>query len=530
MNKLNITEKQFKELYGDKIPYNIFIEPPKSDTDFIDNCLSSKLWRMNNIYTIVDKHGERIPFVMNRSQHKVYAAVIEWYRLIILKSRQQGISTFWLLYFMDDALFIDDYNVGLMAQGKAESATLLKRVKLAWKYLPKDVLDFLTIRLNKDNADEIGFSDDSTIFIRTSFRSTTLQRLHISEYGKICNAHPERARETKTGTLQALAPGNIGIIESTAEGDNDFRKMWDKATHIVDAGLERGPKDFMPVFLSWLYDPDCTSTVYKSSTKEQDDYFDALEIETGITITDNQRWFWLDQYEELDNDVYQEYPATPAEAFLRTRDGTYYATIYRTKVIKKKREISDLYDPNLDVYVAIDLGMNDTFVMVFFQKWNDEYRIIDEYENSGEGIEHYVNVMTDRDYRIARVFLPHDAKVRDLSTGQTRVHRFKELGVRRTKVLPRIPVNDGIEAVRKVMKNLYIDPKCTYLIKCLKNYSKEWDPKREVWKDKPWHDEYSNGADAMRYMAMAKIGSSTSRNTPKGGRRRQNGVVSGLSI
>lgn len=524
MNKLRISRETFLELYGDLMPYNIFITEPQNDTKLIEKYMISKLWRMNNLYTIVDKDGNRIPFVMNQSQHRVYAAYRKHPRLIILKSRQQGISTFWLVFFFDAAVFGDDLNIGLMAQGKDEASTLLKRVKLAWDELPDLVKSFLHIRLGKNNSEEFSFDNGSTIFVRVSFRSATLQGLHISEFGKIANKYPERAKETKTGTLQAIKPGLPVAIESTAEGNNDFKHMWDTA--MAHRGQLSG-KDFKPVFLSWLDDPDCSLKVYQEATQKQDQYFAKLEDELAIQISQKQRNFWIAQYRELGDDIYQEYPSTPEEAFAVVRDGAYYARLYREHVVQKEREVKSLYDPNLDVRVAIDLGMNDDCVLVFYQRWNKEWRIIAEYVNSGEGLEHYVNVMASKGYPIAKLLAPHDVKVRDLSTGKSRLHRFRELGMRNVKVLPRIPITTGVELVRKIIPNLYIDPACTYLISCFKNYSKEWDEKLQVWKDKPLHNEFSHGADGIRYMAMDDMASKSNK-SPR--HIAKSGVVDGLAL
>lgn len=501
MNKLNLPAKLFKEYYP-KVNLTWFTIPPASKKEFLSKQLTSKLWRMNNLYTIVDKDGDRVPFIMNSAQHKVYAAFLIHPRLVILKSRQRGISTFWLIFFFDSAVFGDDLNIGLMAQGKSESAKLLKKVKLAWEELDESIKSFLQIMQGKNNTEEFSFSNGSTIYISTSFRSATLQGLHISEFGKIANKYPERARETKTGSMQAIKPGLPVAIESTAEGANEFKRIWDIAADHLLQGLEFSGKDFYPVFLSWIGDDDCVNPIKQAILQWQADYFDRLEEELNVKLTNKQKWFWIMQYRELGDDIYQEYPSTAEEAFTVTKDGSYYAKLYRECVIKRRREIDGLYDPNLEVSIAMDLGMNDTFVLVFFQRWRKERRIIHEYYNSGEGLEHYVNYINSTGYKICRVILPHDIKVRELSTGQSRLHRLRELGVRRTKVLPRIAVNDGIEAVRRMMPDLYIDPSCEYIIKCLKNYSKQWDEKLGVWKDTPLHDEHSNGADGIRYMAI----------------------------
>ena len=94
---LNITPDEFDDLYPDLSDVKwLFENTPDSDEDLVANYLPVKLWRMNNLYWIEDKDSNRIIMNMNRGQHKVKAAQRKHPRIIILKSRQQGISTYWL--------------------------------------------------------------------------------------------------------------------------------------------------------------------------------------------------------------------------------------------------------------------------------------------------------------------------------------------------------------------------------------------------------------------------------------------------
>lgn len=497
-----ISRASFILKYPKLNPENFF-PAPFSDTELLEKFLPSKLWRLNNLYTIIDKDGRQVIFCMNDAQHTVYSQSLQHPRLIILKSRQQGISTFWLISFLDDCLFNSNLSAGLMANGVTEAATLLHRVKLAWSNFPLSLKTYFELSQTKDNASEIGFSNGSSLFIRTSFRSATLQRLHISEMGKIANHNPARAEETKTGTLQAIKSGNTVIIESTAEGKNMFSDDWDQA--VMHQGGFAG-KDFKPVFLSWLGDPDCVSPREETQSEKVHEYFSGLESVLDIAITAEQRNFWLMQQRELGDKVYQEYPATAEEAFTTSRDGTFYASLFLANITLKGRLVDNLWDKNLPVTAVFDLGMNDTFVITFWQDWQGSVRLIDEYRNSGEGLAHYVGVMDKKPYTIDLVVLPHDVKVRELSTGQSRLHRLRKLGLTRTRVLPKIAVSDGIEATRRMMENLWVDKKCTYCVDCFNNYSKDWDSHTQTWKDKPLHNEYSHGADCIRYKAVSLLG------------------------
>lgn len=519
---LNITEEDFNEFYPDMEGYyghfNNPIPAGLSNQQFEQKYLSSKLWRLNNLYTITNKSGDLVTFKMNYAQHRVYAASREHARLIILKSRQQGISTLWLVSYFDDAIFCPYMNLGLMAQGSDEASTLLERTKLLWAKLNPSIKQFLSINVCKDNSKEYSFTNESKIFIRVSFRSATLQRLHISEFGKIANQYPKRARETKTGTLQALGKGNTGIIESTAEGINDFKDMWDKA-EIAESSGTMSYKDFKPVFLPWFKDPDCNEPVNQTVDQEAADYFKELEKECKVTLTQEQRNFWVSQRRELECDIFQEYPATPHEAFSASKNGSYYSTGFTEYVVNRGKVVNSLYDPNLPVDVFFDLGVDDYMVLIFTQWWRGEYRFIDEYWNDGYGLEHYINEIEERGYNIRKLKFPHDIEVRELMTGdggkaKKRITMCREI-LKKKKLNWKVSKNpkgnlaDGIEAVRRILPKLSVDAKCTYIISCFHKYSKEWDDKLGVWKKTPRHDEYSHGADTVREVACGTVESSS---------------------
>lgn len=514
---LKISKEEFTLLYGSNVRMDIFEREPKDEADLIANFLPSKLWRLNNLYHITVKtiKGDEsvIPFKMNKSQHRTYAAFLEHPRLIILKSRQQGISTFWLLFFLDSGLVCGYTAEGLMAQGEDEATTLLKRVKIAWEWFPQSVKDFLQISLAGNNTKEYSFSNGSSIFIRNSFRSTTLHGLHISEFGKICASNPARAEETKAGSMQTVGAGNPVIIESTAEGENDYKEMWDEAIVAEQKAIRTGQgyadDDFKPLFLSWLDDPDCISDRYEEPSAEQLIYFKKIETEESVIITTEQRNFWISKKRLLKDKMAQEYPSNAKEAFSKQNEGYYYATAYTEHVIKQNRIVSNLYEPRLPVNVAMDLGISDTFFLIFWQVFQNEIRIIDEYANEGEGLAHYVDVLNERaemlGYHYNVIIGPHDLNVRNMGEqARTRFEILQDLGLDNLEILPRTPIEDGIEAVREIIPVMYVDEQCVQFDMCMRKYSKTWDPINKVWKDKkPLHNKFSHPADAGRYMAQA---------------------------
>ena len=490
----------------------LFEREPESDEDALMNFFPSKLWRLNSgIYKIEDKEGNLIPFTMNRAQLYVYAHLIKHPRLIILKARQMGVSTFFLIYALDLILTEDNMKAGLMAQGLQEAKTLKERLERAYDNIPEQLLEFLGVKNIVRNNSEFSLNNDSKVYIATSFRSGTLQMLHISEFGKISAKNPEKAKETRTGSMQAIRGGLPVIVESTAEGrHNAFFELWEAATGHTG---NMAPKDYMPVFLSCWDDPDCEINVPQIIDREAEEFFEesCAEYEKFFgrpkILKKQQKWWWVAQFREFGQDwdmINQEYPPAPIYAFNATKDGTYWAKLYNKEVVLGGHIVPDLYEPTLPVDVAVDLGLNDMMVLVFYQIYANELRVIDEYHNNGEGILHYVNKMKEKGYKYRSVWLPHDAVVRELGTGKSRYSIFRELGVP-ARLLPRTKsVQNDIELVRKAIPHIWLDEKNTgYIQQAFTSYSKDWDDRLEVFKDKPLHNEWSHPADAIRYMVVA---------------------------
>jgi len=162
------------------------------------------------------------------------------------------------------------------------------------------------------------------------------------------------------------------------------------------------------------------------------------------------------------------------------------------------------YDPMYSIDVFYDLGMNDMNSMWFRQVVGREYRYIHFYQSNGEAIPYYVNYMRNL-YPNAvwgRVVLPHDAAVREFSTGKTRQETFTNMGVR-TEIQPRQGIPERINAVRTHLPKCVFDANnCAEGIECLQNYRKKKDDRNDIYTNTPVHDKFSHGADAFGYSAL----------------------------
>lgn len=157
------------------------------------------------------------------------------------------------------------------------------------------------------------------------------------------------------------------------------------------------------------------------------------------------------------------------------------------------------------VHIALDLGINDATACWFFQTDGEMVRFIAYAEYTNMGLPDIVADWKARPYTYGKVIVPHDAQNRSLSTGQTRQQTLYQLGVD-TVVAPKVPVIDGIEAVRLFLNRCSWDATaCRQGVEALRQYRADWQDKNGVLKLQPLHDWTSHGADAMRYLAVTGL-------------------------
>ena len=182
-------------------------------------------------------------------------------------------------------------------------------------------------------------------------------------------------------------------------------------------------------------------------------------------------------------------------------EGAYYAKYLDRMKLKGQIGIVP-HESGFKVHTAWDLGVRDSTTIIFFQTIGQTVRIIDCYENSKVGLEHYINVIKQKEYVYGKHIAPHDIKVREFGTGMTRLEKARQLGISFT-IAPDLSIEDGIEAVRSCLGKVWIDEQtCKPLLRALENYRQEYDVKRKVYKANPLHDFSSHFADSMRYLAI----------------------------
>lgn len=160
------------------------------------------------------------------------------------------------------------------------------------------------------------------------------------------------------------------------------------------------------------------------------------------------------------------------------------------------------YDPYKLVYPVFDLGWNDQMSIILVQRNVSQMRVIGYIEDSHKTLDWYSQELRKLNYNWGKVFLPHDGGHANYQTGRTAKEIMEDLKWT-VEVLPNMSVEEGIRATRMMLKQTFIDrAHCARLIECLKRYRRSI-PSTTNEPAGPLHDQYSHGADAMRYVAMA---------------------------
>jgi phage terminase large subunit len=160
------------------------------------------------------------------------------------------------------------------------------------------------------------------------------------------------------------------------------------------------------------------------------------------------------------------------------------------------------YDPRAKVITAWDLGMKDLTSIWFAQRIGQEIRVIDFYQNSGKGLDHYARVLQEKGYLYGHHLLPHDIRIRELGTGRSRFETLLSLGLE-PLIVPDHSIADGIAGVRSIIPIAWFDEeKCELGIDALRSYHVQTAATGATVRDAPAHTWASHAADAMRYFAM----------------------------
>ena len=476
--------------------------------DETSNPLRDKWYRMNNLYQIINEFGKPVKFVMRPTQERFFEEM--WFQNNILKSRQHGFTTLIDLYILDEIVFNSDKEGGIIAHRKEDADKIFRR-KIKYPY--DHLADWIKEEryLTTDSKSELILSNNSTIYVSTSMRSGTLQYLHISEFGYTCAKAPDKAEEIVTGALESLHKGSILFVESTARSREGFHYDWCKADQDrKKEGRELTRLDRKFFFFAWYEDPKNVLDGAVSINQRNVDYIRKIEADLDITLSIEQKQWYVKKKEDLGEKIFQEHPSTPEEAFLASIEGAYFA-VQMVKVREQGRICGVPVVEGVSVQTCWDLGRNDFMAIWFFQVVGREVHFIDYYENSGESFHHYKKKMdeiaAERGFLYGKHWAPHDISVHELFTPGSRWEAAKDIGIT-FEFVPRVAEKmSAIDAARDFLSVSWFDEVyCEAGIVRLDNYTKRWNDHLGCYADEPKKDDNVHGADAFQTIALASKG------------------------
>lgn len=273
---------------------------------------------------IKDKNSRIINFKLNEPQQRLYDVIKQEkmkhkpVRVIILKARQMGFSTLTEAILFKETVTHHNINAGIIAHVEEATTNLFTMSKLYYSELP----DAIKPQLLNSNAKELIFNNKEGTGLNSKIRcmtagstgvgrSGTYNILHLSEY-----AFWQGDKKAILNGLVQTVPNNDSsmiIIESTANGFEHFKEIWD--------GAVKGENDYIPVFIGWNELPEyaMTYTGFELTTEEK-----RLQEVYGLTLEQLtwRRWCIRNNCQNDEELFKQEYPINPYEAFIAT--GTHY--------------------------------------------------------------------------------------------------------------------------------------------------------------------------------------------------------------
>lgn len=407
---------------------------------------------IENLFYIKDKAGNKVKLKLNYAQQKVEQAIKKQeaqnkpVRIIVLKSRQQGIST-----YIDSLGFkrtITDKNrhFAIVTQETSATNNLLERLKYAKDNLPS-ALKPIEKKSNAkeivwENSEDMNNSLSSRISCYTAGgkeigRSETIQFLHLSE---LAFWQDTFAKDNYTAITQTVAnaPNTAIIIESTANGFNLFRDLW------------YGDNDYEKVFIGWNEDPSYSIQCDQLPNKTDEE----IELQKTYNLTDSQllwrRWCIKNNCGGDINKFKQEYPINPDEAFISTGTPVFNNEV----VIKRLNELRKLQEINSPIKGYFHIEYNDNFtrdkilldklkfiedkkglITIFEKPYSQNYYVLGG-DTAGEGADFYAGSMIEN-YTGKRVATLHMDKLDPV----TYVEQMYALGIYYNKALLAVEIN-----------------------------------------------------------------------------------------
>lgn len=281
--------------------------------------------------------------------------------------------------------------------------------------------------------------------------------------------------------LDGVVLDEYGLMPGNTFGEVIRPLLADRGGWALFIGTPNGKNQFYDIVQTARREPGWFFAEYKAS-------------QTGILPKEEL----LAAHSVMTNDEYLQEFECSFEAAVK---GAVYAR--ELQLVREEGRITQVpYDPALPVDTDWDIGTRDATAIWFTQSaYGGAIRVIDYYENSGFGLDHYAGVVRGKPYAYGQHWFPHDINQREFITGRSRLEQARDL-LPNSQVAPKLSVDDGIHAVRGIIRKCYFDAKkCERGIEALQHYRWDFNTRIDTFTHLPVHDWASHGADAFRTLA-----------------------------
>jgi len=239
--------------------------------------------------------------------------------------------------------------------------------------------------------------------------------------------------------------------------------------------------------------------LYSAAVNKDDWYVKTLRASVTGLIPDSEL---ADAAKSMTQDQYlQEFECDFESAIV----GAYYGKEMRL-LTDQGRITKVKYDSMYKVNTAWDLGYTDSTSIWWYQVIHGEIRVLEHHSSNGQSVPFYTGLIQSKDYDYGIHWLPHDARAKTLSSGGKSIieQLSAKIPLESMKIVPNLSLQDGIQASRMALQRAWFDgDKCMEGIECLRQYQREYDEDKKVFRDRPRHDWTSHSADAFRYLSIA---------------------------
>ena len=303
------------------------------------------------VFIVVDKNQKTMPFFLNDVQHEFMntlnkaiedfeSGLITDISLLVLKGRQQGFTTVVTAYQLSCSLLNRNFQGYTLADKSDNSEAIFQnKAKFPYSQLP----EVLKPTEKYNNRKQLLFEKiNSSWAVDTATKDVGRSRTVNFFHGSECAFWKDGISPIQAALGEALTKNCIKIYESTANGYNDYQKMWDSGVHINCFYEWWKTKEYRISFHS----EDQRAEFLNQIDKQNGWIWDRLRwLRDDVGLCAEQLyWYWNKYDKYLDKDlIKQEYPCTPREAFLLSGKNVFDTQIIMERLARLTKPIKRGY-------------------------------------------------------------------------------------------------------------------------------------------------------------------------------------------